>query len=430
MALTANAGLASFGQVQGQFLDLSDVLAELIRSDNTAFLSHVPMIGAATEVQHSWVEDSLNPMTVTSASTLASNASSLTMYLTGASNHLTIGAILRNQASSGNALNELLQVTATNAAGSLTITRAYGNTTGTAHAAEAVYSIVATPAQEDADSPADITKARAKYSNYTQVFLRGVKVSYTAQAILQAGVPSEFGHQTSYRLKELMRELDSSLILSAANATTGSGSASQYRSMGGLLQFAVGGSCGVVQVLPTGATYVTSETLTPDVLNTMASAIFYNGGMTAGPYRGFILVGGKQKRRIAQFDQSYRRSDYNQAKVGYTVEKFLSDLGYEFQIIVDPSMPDDVCVLGDLNRLKVMPLKGQAMKVEDIAKTGRALKGMITGEIFAHFYRKIECKFRKLQGTLNELIEKICRQTQKWGASTTIIGTPKTAMLW
>jgi len=385
MSLLANTGLASFGQVQGQFLDLSDVLAELVRSDNTAFLSRVPMIGEATEVQHSWVEDSLNPLTVTNASTLASNSSSLTMYLTGASNVLTIGAILRNNAPSGNALNELLQVTATNAAGSLTVTRAYGNTTGTAHAANAVYSIVATPAQEDADMPGDITQSRSKYSNFTQVFLRGVKVSYSSQAILQAGVPSEFGHQTAYRLKELMRELDSSLILGAANATTGSGSSSQYRTMGGLLQFAVGGSCGVVQVLPTGATYVTAETVTPDILNTMASAIWYNGGMTAGGYRGYILLGGKQKRRIAQFDQSYRRADYNTNRVGYTVEKFLSDLGYEFEIIVDPWVPDDVIIMGDLNRIKVMPLKGQTMRVEDIAKTGRALKAMLTGEYTAEF---------------------------------------------
>ena len=43
-------------------------------------------------------------------------------------------------------------------------------------------------------------------------------------------------------------------------------------------------------------------------------------------------------------------------------------------------MPDDVIVMGDLNRLRVMPLKGETMRVEDIAKTGRALKAMITGE--------------------------------------------------
>ena len=336
MALSAASGLASFDQYKGQFLDLSDVLAELIRSDNTSFLSRVPMIGVATETTHSWVEDSLNAATVTSASTMGTSAASVTMYVATVPSYCVVGALLRDRAASGSsiALGELMQVTAT-ADGTLTVVRAFGSTTATAHASAAVYEIVATPAQEDADSPADISAARSKISNFTQVFLRGVKVSYTAQAIAQAGVPSEFGHQTAYRLKEIMRELDKSIILSAANITAGTGTDAQYRSMAGLLQFVVGGSVGAGQVLSTGATNVTAESLTPEVMNTMASAIWYNGGMTAGPYRGFVLTSGKQKRRIASFDQAYRRSDYNQNRVGFTVERFLSDLGYEFEIVVD-----------------------------------------------------------------------------------------------
>lgn len=423
MALASNTALASFGQTAGQYLDLSDVLAELIRQDNTAFLSRVPMIGAATQTQHSWVEDSLNAQTVTNASILASNSASLSLYMTTVPSYVGVGALLRDVASSGNALNEILQVTATES-GTITVTRAYGNTTGTAHAAGAKYLILASPAQEDADMPGDTSTTRAKYSNFTQVFLRGVKVSYTSQAINQAGVSSEFGLQTAHRLKELMRELNSSIILGAANATTGTGSASVYRSMAGLQQFAVGGSVGAIQVLPTGATNVTSEALSPDVLNTMASAIWYNNGMTAGPYNGFILTSGKQKRRIAQMDNSYRRSDYNSNRVGYTVEKFLSDLGYEFEVIVDPSMPDDIAIMGDLNRLKVMPLQGQAMRVEDIAKTGRALKAMLTGEVFARIYRNVDKQFRKLQGYLIKFYETICSQAQKWEGSETIIGIP------
>lgn len=112
----------------------------------------------------------------------------------------------------------------------------------------------------------------------------------------------------------------------------------------------------------------------------MGSAIWYNGGMTAGAYNGFIVMGGKQKRRFAGFDQAYRRLDYSDNRVGFTVEKFLSDLGYEFEIIVDPWMPDDVIVMGDLGRLALVPLDMDEMRVEDIAKTGRSLKAMVTGQ--------------------------------------------------
>lgn len=384
MALSANTALATYGQVPGQFLDLSDVLAELIRQDNTAFLSRVPMIGVATETQHSWVEDSLNGQTITSTEAMGSATTGSIVATMANYPWIVVGAVVRDQASAAVSMNELMQVTAVYA-GSADVSRGYAGTAGTAHADNAIYQVVATPAQEDADMPSDISKARTKISNFVQVYLRGVKVSYSAQAILQAGVPSEFGHQTAARLKEIMREMDSSLVLGGANATTATGSSSQYRTMGGLLQFATGGSIGGIQVLSTGATNTTAENLTPDGLNTMASAIWYNGGMTAGPYRGFILTSGKQKRKIAAFDAAYRRMDYNSNRVGFTTEKFLSDLGYEFEVIVDPNVPDDVVVMGDLNRIKTMPLKGQSMRVEDIAKTGRALKAMVTGEYTAEF---------------------------------------------
>ena len=386
MALASNTALATFNQVAGQFLDLSDILAELIRYDNTALLNRITMDGVATETIHSWVEDGVAAITITAASALASASTGTIETATALGGNIVVGAILKDAAAAGNALAELCQVTAVSASGTqVTLSRGYGGSSGTAHAASATWLVIATPAQEDADIPSDMSVARTKVSNFTQVFLRGVKVSYSSQAILQAGVPSEFGHQVSYRLKELMRELDASIINSYANGSVGTGSSSQYRSMGGLVQFATGGSVGVSQVLSTGATYTTAEVLTPDLLNTMASAVWYRGGMTTGFFQGFLLVSGKQKRRIAQFDQAYRRMDYNQGSAGYTVEKFLSDLGFEFQIIVDPWMADDTVVLGDLSRIKVMPLKGQAMHVEDIAKTGRALKGMVTGEYTAEF---------------------------------------------
>ena len=41
MALASASGLASFDQSAGEFLDLSNELAEIIRRDNTAFLSRL-----------------------------------------------------------------------------------------------------------------------------------------------------------------------------------------------------------------------------------------------------------------------------------------------------------------------------------------------------------------------------------------------------
>jgi len=61
------------------------------------------------------------------------------------------------------------------------------------------------------------------------------------------------------------------------------------------------------------------------------------------------------------------------------VERFLSDLGFEVEIVVDPWMPDDTLILGDVNRLKIGPLSGDGVALEDLAKTRRLIEAMVTG---------------------------------------------------
>ena len=44
-----------------------------------------------------------------------------------------------------------------------------------------------------------------------------------------------------------------------------------------------------------------------------------------------------------------------------------------------PWIPDDICIIGDLNRLRVGPLQTDAVSLEDIAKTGRLIEAMLSG---------------------------------------------------
>ena len=61
------------------------------------------------------------------------------------------------------------------------------------------------------------------------------------------------------------------------------------------------------------------------------------------------------------------------------VDKFISDLGFEVEIAVDPWMPDDTLIISDLNRVKVGPLQTDAVALEDLAKTGRLIEAMLSG---------------------------------------------------
>lgn len=364
MALAAATPLASYDQSAGEFLDLSNELAEIIRRDNTSFLSRVGISGEATETTHSWMEDSLNSNIYTlDESGFDSSETDMTLVSTTG---LRAGSLLRNVSEAGK--TEVVQVTAVDSATVVTIVRGYGSTTGEAHTTGSTW-VATHPQQEGQDAPSDISKVRTKVSNFTQIFQYGINVSHTMRSVLQAGVADEFTFQVARRLMEAMRELDAALVVGIKSASAGSDTV--YRSMGGILEFAS---------QATGNLNTTSEALTLSVVNAMAKQIWDDGG-----YPNFILVGGKQKRAISTFDQSARRSVYDSNVAGYVVDKIITDLGFVLDVIVDPWMPDDTAVVGDLNKVRVLPLRGSAMRAEDLAKTGAGSKAQIYGEYTAEF---------------------------------------------
>lgn len=370
MALASTTPLASYDQANGEFLDLSNELAEIIRRDNTSFLSRVGISGEATETKHSWMEDSLNANSVTLNEAMDGVETDLDVAA-GHGVRVRIGSLLRNVSEAGK--TEVFQVTAI-ATDTLTVVRGYGSTSAETHTSGSTLRIIANPAQEGQDAPADESKVRTKVSNYTQIFQKGINISYTMRAVMQAGVADEYALQVSRRLMEVMRELDSSLILGISSGSQGSDTV--YRSMGGIIEFASQGG---------GNTTTTSEALTLSVVNDMCKQIWDDGG-----YPNFILVGGKQKRAISAFDQSARRSSYDGTVAGYVVDKVVTDLGFMLDVIVDPWVPDDVAIVGDINKVKVMPLRNSAMRAEDVAKTGASYKGQIYGEYTAEFRNAIE----------------------------------------
>jgi len=360
MALATVSGLSSFDQSAGEFLDLSNELAEIIRRDNTAFISRVGISGEATETTHSWMEDLLNPNTATESG-VGIDASVTTVSVSaGQGVRFKVGTLFRDAAIGK---TEVMQVTVI-ATDTLTIVRGYGSTTGETHAVSFVMNIIAHPAQESQDPPVDESKARTKVSNYTQIFQRGIQVSHTMRSVLQAGVADEFTFQIARRMLEIERELDSSVILGIKSADAGSDTS--YRSMGGLVEFAS---------QTTGNINNTVESLTPTVINAMVKQIWDDGGAP-----NFILVGGALKQKISAFDQENRRSTYDSTIAGYVVDKFLSDLGFSLEVIVDPWMPADTAIVGDLNKIRVMPLRNDAMRAEELAKTGRSWKAQVTGQ--------------------------------------------------
>lgn len=305
----------------------------------------------------------MNPNTATLNGDLDALTTTVTVG-TGEGSRFKVGTIFKFNEKGK---TEMCRVTAVSG-DNLTVERGYGSTNAETHSNGATIMIIAHTKQEGwGPDGEDWSQERTVAYNYLTTMGYGITITRRRQLIDHAAIPSEFAHQSAYRLKEFMRQLDSSIINSIRSASEGG--ESDYSSMGGLIEF-VSQAGGNVDS--------TDEKLTPSVMNDMIKQIWDDGGLVAGG-RLVAIVGGVQKRIISQFDQAYRKLDYNANTVGYVVEKFLSDLGFEVEIVVDPWMPDDTIIIGDINRLRIGHLQGDAVGLEDLAKDRRAIEAMLSG---------------------------------------------------
>lgn len=377
MALVDPTQAASFDQSGVYKLDLSEVLANILL-DDTDFISMMGISGdVATQTKHQWVEDALNATTA-----VQSGGTSAQMALgtaTGTVLRLSASHITRSKITAGTLLKdalsgktEVVQVTAISGT-SATVVRGYGGVSakrgvsGQTHAAGATWEIVANPRPQGMAGPSDESTARAMKFNFTQIFSKGVKITGTASAIDHAGISKEDSYQIDLRLRELKRELDRACLMGGRASADVSGTV--YGTMGGVIDW-VGGF-----IATGGNTTHTAETLTPSVVNTMAKQVFDDGGMP-----DILLVGGVQKQKISAFDQEFRRSTLDSRRSGFTVEEFVTDLGWNLKVIVDRWVPNDVAMVLDSSKIKIMPLQGRAFFLEKLAKTGDSNDWQIVGE--------------------------------------------------
>jgi hypothetical protein len=367
MALQTPTPSASYAQSGTYKLDLSEVLSAILL-DDADFVATIGISNeVATQTKHQWDEDALNAVTlVQSGGTSAQQALGTTSgtnirFSASMIGRITAGTLLKDTLSGK---TEVIQVTAVSST-SATVTRGYGATSAQTHAAAATWDIIANPRPQGMTGAADESNARVRKYNYTQIFSKGVVLTGTAIAIQHNGVSSEDMYQIDMRMRELKRELDRTAIMgvTAPNDVN----SSTYGTMGGIIDF-VGFQNG-------GNNDGTAQTLTPSVINAQAKKIYNNGGNP-----DLILVGGTQKQKISAFDQEFRRSTMDSRRAGYTVDEFVSDLGWNLRVVVDRWVPSDVMMVLDSSRIKILPLNGRAFFLEKLAKTGDAEKWQVVGE--------------------------------------------------
>lgn len=366
MALQTPSMTTSYDQ-SGTYILSLDEMVDAILLDDASLLGvlGVDASNPAEQTKHEWDEDELNPTQVTAQDDGGLSTASATLLLTSdTAAYVTAGTLLKDSLSGK---FEVMQVTARSGV-SATITRGYGGTSAESHAADATYEIIANPRPEGMEGPKDESKARTRSFNFTQIFSKGVRLSGTSLAIKHNGIPREDLYQIDKRMRELMRELDRTLIMGIRSAARHADAA--YGTMGGLIDY--------IKHASGGNTNSTAETLTPSVLNAMIKQIWDDGGEPT-----HIVVGGVQKQKISAFDKEYRRSTMDTRRAGFYVDNFVSDLGIEVPVVVDRWVPNDVCMVIDSSRVSIKPLQGRSFFLEKLAKTGDYEPWQVVGEYTA-----------------------------------------------
>lgn len=349
--------------------DVADIVA-ILSPTETPLLNLLGDPGrAARSTVHEWLEDQtiLRRSNVATPPTPADNGNSFTvedpdLFLPGDQ--------IRFDGSA-----EILLVTAVNVATStLTVVRGYGGSVKAAILADAGFEALSNAALEGSDAaPARFT-LRARVANYTQIFSATVEISGSEQAVRQIAVDDELDYQKTLRLRELLRDLENTVINGRAPAANPQGNADTRRTLRGVLASIATNRfvCGAGGT--PGFTGVTN--LDEPALNLAIRRIWEHGGARVDT----IVVSGAQKRRINAFIPTTART-YSPTEAAFRdrVAIYESDYGL-CDVVLSRHAPHNSVLLIDRSRMAVMPLVGRSFHYSPLATTGDRVHGQILGE--------------------------------------------------
>jgi hypothetical protein len=275
-----------------------------------------------------------------------------------------------------NGTSERVLVTAVDVAQSrITVTRGYGGTTLSSPADESAITLLGNAALEGDDAGSSRTTNRVRKGNYTQIFTSTLEVSGSELAVSQIGVRDEMDHQKANRIRELLRDLENSVINGVAPASNPQGTTTVRRTMRGIRS-----SIQSNLFAPNVAGFPADTKLTEAALNFALRAIWQRASSRVD----LIVVNGREKRRINEFVASNRRFYSSNETFKDMVSVYESDFG-TCRVIVSRHVPVGTVLLLDSSRISVLPLAGRSFHHKPLARTGDHDRGEVIGEYTLEF---------------------------------------------
>lgn len=365
MAFTGRAVYDS-GVFEGIAEDVSDVISMISPFETPVLdrLSQAPR--PATNVLHEWLEDHLNPNTVTSSTlaTATTGATSIELakdtHTGGAvTNFLQAGAVIQVEST-----GEYLQITAISG-DYITVSREFGGTTAATIAAGTALFVISDAALEGADVAGDISRPRVRKNNYTQIFKKDIIVSGTVQATQQlGGISDEMDYQRTQRLRESLRDLEKAVIRGKTSGNS-LGSSSAYRTFDGIL----------ARLTTNITTLTAAASLGVSQLNDIVKTAWDNGGTDVD----LIVADAAFKKQIDSFNTTRVEVQNRDERFHQRVSMFESTYG-DLEVALGRWMPTNSLMVISTQRVHVVPLRGRSYQFVPVSRTGDAEKGMVVGE--------------------------------------------------
>jgi len=318
----------------------------------------------ANSTHHEWLEDKLLPNKDAINDSTFTNPAADTDFVVDNGSRFRVGDQIQVEGS-----EELILVTAVNT-NTLTVVRGYAGTTPENLADNKVINILGNAALEGADKPGARFTSRARCGNYTQIFTATVEVSGTDMAASQLGLADEMDYQKQERLREMIRDLENTVLNGGQPASNPEGSGTVRRSMRGIIQHLA------TNLFHTGdAGFPSGTDLDEAKINYVLRKIWESSSGNVD----LIVVGGFQKRKINAFSAGSRSYGANDTTFTDMVSIYESDFGV-CRVVTTRWMPQDAALLVDSSRINVLPLAGRSFHFKPLASAGDYECGELIGE--------------------------------------------------
>ena len=364
MAFTGKATYSAGTTLPELVEDVSDLVG-IISPYETPLLDCLGNpIREAVSTCHEWLEDELLPNKDSINDPVISYPSVDTSFNVAHPDRFRTGDQIQLEGS-----KELMIVTGISGS-TLTVVRGYAGTTAEDIADGDIINILGNASLEGSDRPEARFTARTRKSNYCQIFTASVEVSGSDLAASQLGIANEMDYQKQERLRELIRDLENTVINGGQPTANPQGSASIRRTMKGIIQHITS------NVYHTGDAGVPSGSLlTEDMLNYVLRNIWQNSNGSVDT----IVVNGFQKRRINSFVDGIRSFSASDEIFKDAISIYQSDFGI-CRIITSRWMPQDTVLMLDSSRVNVLPLAGRSFHFKHLSSSGDYECGELIGE--------------------------------------------------